>query len=203
MTEVTSAREQYSYSPTYHPRPNGNVVRPPEAEKEDTVADDDEIMEPTDDVEIDEVEGADGLDGPDLDADELDEELADDLEDDVDEFGGMDDDFVEADDDDEADAGSSGPVRRSATSDDDDEDDDMLAPDDVEADLDTILKDRMVAADDEQNEDEEEPEERGESADRLQPKRADEQLCPSCFLLVRQNAPVCPVGDDECPLFAS
>ena len=48
---------------------------------------------------------------------------------------------------------------------------------------------------------EEEPEERGETSDRLQPKRADEQLCPSCFLLVRQTAPGCPVGDDDCPLF--
>ena len=65
----------------------------------------------------------------------------------------------------------------------------MLAPDDVEADLDTILKDRLVAAEDEANEDEEEPEDRSEAADRLQPKRADEQLCPSCFLLVRQTAP--------------
>ena len=68
-------------------------------------------------------------------------------------------------------------------------------------DLDTILKDRMVAADDE-DDDDDEPEERGESADRIQPKRADEQLCPSCFLLVRHNAPTCPVGDDECPLFS-
>ncbi len=76
-------------------------------------------------------------------------------------------------------------------------------PDDVEADLDTILKDRLVSAE-EANEDEEdeEPDDRAESGDRLQPKRADEQLCPSCFLLVRQGAPVCPVGDDDCPIFS-
>ena len=74
-------------------------------------------------------------------------------------------------------------------------------PDDVEADLDTILKDRMVATDDEDENEEEGPEERGETADRIQPKRADEELCPACFLLVRQGAPVCPVGDDDCPLF--
>ena len=85
----------------------------------------------------------------------------------------------------------------------DDDDDDIIAPDDVEADLDTILKDRLVAADDEGGEDEEEePEDRSESNDRLQPKRADERLCPSCFLLVRNSAPICPVGDDECPLFS-
>ena len=87
-------------------------------------------------------------------------------------------------------------------SDDEDEDDDIIAPDDVEADLDTILKDRLVAADDEDENEEEEPEERGEATDRLQPKRADEQLCPNCFLLVRQGAPVCPIGDDECPIFS-
>ena len=93
-------------------------------------------------------------------------------------------------------------MRRSLASEDEDDDDDMIAPDDVEADLDTILKDRLVAADEETNEDEEEPEERGEAADRLQPKRADERLCSTCFLLIRQSAPMCPVGDDDCPLFS-
>ena len=83
---------------------------------------------------------------------------------------------------------------------DDDDDDDMIAPDDVEADLDTILKDRLVATDDSDEDDEDEPEDRSESADRLQPKRSDERLCPSCFLLVRNGAPNCPIGDDDCPL---
>jgi hypothetical protein len=61
----------------------------------------------------------------------------------------------------------------------------------------------LVAAEDTPDEDEEEaePEERGEAGDRLQPKRADEQLCPSCFLLVRRTAPACPMGDEDCPLF--
>jgi hypothetical protein len=102
---------------------------------------------------------------------------------------------------DEEEDDTSGPVRRVVTGEDEDEDDDMIAPDAAEADLDTILKDRMVAAEDDDDEDEEEPEDRNETGDRLQPKRADEQLCPSCFLLVRQSAPGCPVGDDECPLF--
>ena len=35
----------------------------------------------------------------------------------------------------------------------------------------------------------------------LEPKRADEILCTSCFLLVRPNAPGCPVEDDACPIF--
>jgi hypothetical protein len=166
--------------------------------KVSTMADDeDEIMEP-DDVDPD-LEG-DELAEPELDAEDLEE--GDDLADADDEFA--DDEFADDAEDDD-DAASSGPARKSvaAVNEDEDEDDDMLAPDDVEADLDTILKDRLVAVEDETNEDEEEPEERGEAADRLQPKRADEQMCPNCFLLVRQTAPMCPVDADDCPLFAS
>jgi hypothetical protein len=158
------------------------------------MADDDEeiTVDPEEDFEPEEAE----IDPAELDEDELDDDVL--VEED--EFVDVDDDFVAVEEDEEDEDDTSGPVRRSVTSEDEDEDDDMLAPDDVEADLDTILKDRLVAADDEEDE-EEEPEERGESADRLQPKRADEQLCPSCFLLVRQSAPGCPVGDDDCPLF--
>jgi hypothetical protein len=160
------------------------------------MADDDEIeldpeaeFEETEDEEIDPVE---------LDEDELDDELVEIGEDD--DLLEGDEDFVAVDEEEEDDD-TSGPVRRSVTTEDEDEDDDMIAPDDVEADLDTILKDRLVAADDEDEPEEDEPEERGETVDRIQPKRADEQLCPSCFLLVRQSAPGCPVGDDDCPLF--
>jgi hypothetical protein len=80
-----------------------------------------------------------------------------------------------------------------------------LSPDDVEADLDRILKDRMVASDeDAEDEDEDDVvEERTDPGDRLQPKRHDETLCSSCFLLVRANAPGCPVADDDCPIFSS
>ena len=42
-----------------------------------------------------------------------------------------------------------------------------------------------------------------EGGERLLPKQQDEQLCPSCFLLVRASAPNCPVGDDDCPIFSS
>ena len=59
----------------------------------------------------------------------------------------------------------------------------------------------MVTAEDEDEDEDEEPDDRGEAGDRLQPKRADEQLCPNCFLLVRATAPGCPVGDDDCPIF--
>lgn len=137
----------------------------------------------------------------DVDPDELAEDLEEDLEEDGEAFV-SDDDFT-ADDDDDDDEATTGPVRRSVAAEDEDEDEDLLAPDDVEADLDTILKDRLVAAK-ETNEDEEddEPDDRTETGDRLQPKRADERLCSSCFLLVRQGAPVCPVGDDDCPIFS-
>jgi hypothetical protein len=155
-----------------------------------TIEPEEEFEEVADDAEIDPAE---------LDEDALDEDA---LEED-DDFVALDDDFVATDDEDEDEDDTSGPVRRSVTSEDEDEDDDIIAPDDVEADLDTILKDRLVAADDEDENEDDEPEEKGEAADRLQPKRADEQLCPSCFLLVRQGAPVCPVGDDECPIFSS
>jgi hypothetical protein len=159
------------------------------------MADDDIELDP--DAEFEETEDVE-IDPGELDEDELDDELVE---------IGEDDDLLEGDEDfvaveeEEEDDDTSGPVRRAGTSEDEDEDEDMIAPDDVEADLDTILKDRLVAADDEDDAEDEEPEERGEAVDRLQPKRADEQLCPSCFLLVRQSAPGCPVGDDECPLF--
>lgn len=131
---------------------------------------------------------------------ELDSDEEIDLESDfeADEFDG-DADEDEADDDSEEDVGAT-VVRKAG--DDDEDDDDMLAPDDVEADLDTILKDRLASEDAaEEDEEEVEVEERGTSDDALQPKRADEVMCSSCFLLVRKGAPVCPVGDDSCPIF--
>ena len=85
--------------------------------------------------------------------------------------------------------------------DDDDDDDDMVAPDDVEEDLAEILKDRLAAEDLPEDEDEVvEVDDRTGSDDALQPRRADEVLCNSCFMLVRQNAPTCPMGDDACPI---
>ncbi|MFM8863099.1 MAG: DUF4193 family protein, partial [Acidimicrobiia bacterium] len=82
-------------------------------------------------------------------------------------------------------------------------------PDDVEADLDEILKDR-IAATDEEEEDEEEvvPEPRGavaEIAEGVTPRKANEFTCTGCFLLVNRGqfgppgAMHCPVGEAECP----
>ena len=138
----------------------------------------------------------------DFEGDELEEEIddldPDDLEEDIDDIDG--DVDVDGVDDGEEDA--SKPMQRPG-SDEDDEDEDLITADDVEADLDTILKDRMVAAEEvpAEEEEEEELDDRGENSDRLQPKRPDERLCGSCFLLVRESAPQCPVGDDSCPLF--
>jgi hypothetical protein len=157
--------------------------------------DDDDVIESPE--EFDDAEEAD--DEPaDIDVDDLDEDsLEDDLEENFDDDEFADDDETESDDE-----AAAGPVRRSVVGEDEDEDEDLVTPDDVEADLDTILKDRLVASDEEGEDEEEEPEERGDTMDRIQPKRADEELCPKCFLLVRHSAPVCPVGDDDCPFFS-
>jgi len=156
--------------------------------RDEGLEDDEEFEEPADEVEDE---------GEELEPDELDEEFEEELEED-DEFD--DEVLEEEEEDDEAEAAA--PRRRAAE--DEDEDEDLLAPDDVEADLDTILKDRLVTAEEgAEDEDEEvESDDRAGDGDRLQPKRPDEQLCSACFLLVRRNAPNCPVGDDSCPLFS-
>ena len=88
--------------------------------------------------------------------------------------------------------------------DDDDDDDDLRTEDDVEADLDSILKEKLTAADDTPLEDEEDGavvDDKTDGMERLQPRRPDEKQCTQCFLLVRNSAPGCPVEDDACPLF--
>lgn len=143
--------------------------------------------------DLDEVE----IDADDLAPEELDEEELEDGE-----FEIIDaEDGEEGTDDEDDDSVGATVVRRA--NDEDDEDEDLLTADDVEEDLDKILKDKL-ATEELAPEDEEEVEvdDRNSGDDRLQPKRADEQLCTSCFLLVRDSAPVCPVGDDSCPIFS-
>ncbi|CAB4662682.1 MAG: hypothetical protein F2650_00215 [Actinobacteria bacterium] len=143
-------------------------------------------IEPIDsEIEID----LDGEDIDDLDGLELDEPLSED-----------DDDALLEDDEDDDESMGATIVRKAG--DDEDDDDDMVAPDDVEEDLSKILKDRLASEDLPAEEDEvPESDERSTGDDELQPKRADELLCNSCFLLVRKNAPMCPIGDDACPVF--
>lgn len=96
-------------------------------------------------------------------------------------------------------------VAKKPSSDDEDDDNDLRTEDDVEADLDAILRQKLVAADDtapEEDEDDVVVDDRTDGFERLQPKRPDEDQCPQCFLLVRKSAPGCPVEDDACPLFA-
>ena len=135
-----------------------------------------------------------------------DEEFDADAEDDDGEFEDSDDeivDDVEDDDDDDEDDSSANGRRQSKE--DEDDDDDLVNEDDVEADLDTILKDRMVTVEDGEEEEEETPvlvDNSAEAVDGVQPKRSDEKVCPSCFLLVKSGAPTCPVGDDDCPIIS-
>ena len=145
-----------------------------------------------------------------------------DADDDVEVFGEVadvfesdDDDAAATTEDDEQEEAAEGDdaaettatTRKKKVEEEEDDDDEILAPDDVEADLDRILKDRMVTSDEQDDDDDDDTTataapERGEDSGRLQPKRSDEVLCSSCFLLVRTSAPGCPVGDDACPVFS-
>lgn len=156
---------------------------------------DDELDEDLDD-EVEEIE------------EDLDEEFAE-----ADDFDGGDAEILEPDgaaaEEDEGEEEVAAPAARKKREDDEDEDDDEdLSPDDVEADLDTILRDRIAASDDE--DDDEEDDEvvaavTPEGTASVAPKRAGEFTCPACFLLVsraqfgRPDDPRCPVGNEPCP----
>ena len=119
------------------------------------------------------------------------------LEDDLD----GDDPLLSDDDDDLDDDDSMGATIVRKANDDDEDEDDMVAPDDVEEDLAEILKDRLASEDLPAEEDEVfETDDRSGADDALQPKRADETLCNLCFMLVRKNTTMCPMGDDDCPV---
>lgn len=142
---------------------------------------------------------------PEIDGDEIDDDVV--LDEDDDFVADADDEVVEVDEDEtgEDDEKTARARKRKGTEEDDDDDDDVIAPDDVEADLDAILRDRMVSSADADAEDEDEDDQQGKASgdnpDGLQPKRADETLCSNCFLLVRPTAHGCPVEDDTCPIF--
>lgn len=159
-------------------------------------ADDDMIDD--DDLDEDGFIEEDGDDDLELDDDELDDdgEIDDEMGDD-DEDDDMGDDAGDDDGD-----GATPTVRAKRGSEDDDED--LTTADDVEADLAHILDERLRERSevDEDDEEEEEPPSAADPETSIQPKRADERMCPQCFLLVRKGAPVCPVGDDDCPLFS-
>jgi hypothetical protein len=84
------------------------------------------------------------------------------------------------------------------------EDDDEPDPDDVEADLDTILKDRIAANDDEDDDEDEEEEvptrtteKPKEGPNRVTPRQPGEFVCTSCFL-VKQRTQLADAANDLC-----
>ena len=138
------------------------------------------------DIDPDALDIEDGVFG-----DDTDDVLADDLELEV---------IVE----DDPDVVPAEALAKRPASDDEDDDNDLRTEDDVEADLDAILRQKLVAADDlppGEDEDELVVDDKTDGFERLQPKRPDENQCTQCFLLVRKSAPGCPVEDDACPLF--
>ena len=80
-----------------------------------------------------------------------------------------------------------------ATAIEEDEDDDVvdldeeLHPDDVEEALDVVLRERTVAAGLEGEEDDDEPDEPGEGGTKIVPRRENEFLCRSCFLVLPRH----------------
>ncbi len=119
-------------------------------------------------------------------------------------------DEPEADDAEDSEDEAAVPARRARAGGEDDEDDeDDLNPDDVEADLDTILKDRIASGDDLDDEDEEvDDRSDGEVVEGVTAKREGEFTCTACFMIVhprqfgRRDRLTCPVGDDDCPAIA-
>jgi hypothetical protein len=142
--------------------------------------------------ELDEVEGPDELIEGDLD------ELADD-----DDLIGEEDALVLPDDDDDDDADVAVAVveedlvdidpkvpTKAAAAGEEAEEEEEEEPDDedVEASLDTILKERLVVEEVEDDEDAPEPEDRsGDGVERVLPKQPGEFVCRSCFLVKHPN----------------
>lgn len=164
--------------------------------------DDDELLD--EDLEDEELVG----DGETLDVDDV-EDIEDvPLDPDADDPVGVDvADVVDVVADEEADEGDDEvPVARKKrpVGEEDDEDEEELDPDDVEADLDTILKVRIAAGDDDDDDEDEVDEPGVEPGERVAAKGADEFTCPTCFLIVhprqfgRPGALTCPEGYDPC-----
>ena len=91
-----------------------------------------------------------------------------------------------------------------AGSPDDDDDDEEEDDDDVEADLDTILKERLATTDDEDEDDEDVVTVvTKDRRDTSSGKGSDEILCNNCFLIIKESqlgpagVRTCPSGADE------
>ena len=93
-----------------------------------------------------------------------------------------DDEDVALDDEDAEESDEDGAAAKAKKAEEDD-DDELEVEHDVEATLDEILKERLVVVED--DEEEEEPTDREDQADtgKVAPKRPDEFVCQSCFLV--------------------
>ncbi|MFZ9842975.1 MAG: hypothetical protein ACO3EQ_01420 [Ilumatobacteraceae bacterium] len=171
----------------------------------------DETPESMDDAEIEGVD-SDDLEHLDVDPDALDEdsdESGEDAEDaalpgeevateaaEGDEAASTDEERLNLDDDEDE-----KPKRRAKTEEDENE---FASADDEEADLATILNEKLRSGEDLPPEDEAEVVDTEDNTDGtvlLQPRRPDEEHCQQCYLLVRKSAPKCPEDHDLCPLF--
>jgi hypothetical protein len=161
------------------PKKAAEVVEDVEELEDEIVDDEMEIEEEFDEEPGDELE-LDDVDLEDLGDDDIDV-LGDD--DDMDVLGDEDDELAGVDID-AVDEVPTAPVALIAAVDDDDYDDEEMHPDDVEASLDVILKDRLVIEDIELD-DEETPDtdDRADGISVVIPKRPDEFVCQSCFLV--------------------
>ena len=109
-----------------------------------------------------------------------------------------DDERLNLDDDDDETAEKKRPPREEV------DENEMSGSDEEEADLATILADKLRSNDQLSPDDETAPvdiEDATDGTPLLQPRRPDEEHCQQCFLLVRKSAPKCPVDHDLCPLF--
>ena len=175
------------------------------------MSNDDETPESMDDAEIEGVD-SDDLENLDVDPDALDEdgdESGEDAGDEAlsgeevetdaaegEETPGTDEERLNLDDDEDE-----KPKRRAKTEEDENE---FASADDEEADLATILNEKLRSGEDLPPEDEAEVVDTEDNTDGtvlLQPRRPDEEHCQQCYLLVRKSAPKCPEDHDLCPLF--
>jgi hypothetical protein len=137
----------------------------------------------------DDFEDEAALDEDDLDEDVLDDEFVDeddvlDEEDDLADGDEIDTELIDV-------VAVPGVLVETPEGEGEDEDDDVvdldeeLHPDDVEEALDVVLRERTVAAGlEEDEEDDEEPDDRGEAGTKIVPRRENEFLCKSCFLVL-------------------
>jgi hypothetical protein len=132
-------------------------------------------------------------DEPTLDDDDLDEDV---LEEDVLEEDDdlLDDDLVEEIDEDVIGVPVPGALVEPAETPAEEEEDDVvdldeeLHPDDVEEALDVVLRERTVAQGlEEEEEEDDEPDDRGEPGTKIVPRRENEFLCKSCFLVLPRH----------------